>query len=194
MSFGDQLTFLKQFLRSPTAIGAIWPSSQALAQTMVDWLDWTDATAVVEYGPGTGIFTEAIQPRLRPDAKFFAIEANSDLVAMLHARLPDVRVYHDSVSRVGQLCEREGIDQLDAIVCGLPWASFSDSLQTELLDATGHVLREGGQFVTFAYLQGLLLPAGQRFKRKLRDHFGQVETSRTVWANMPPAFVYRCRK
>ena len=65
---------------------------------------------------------------------------------------------------------------------------------TELLDATGHVLREGGQFVTFAYLQGLLLPAGQRFKRKLRDHFGQVETSRTVWANMPPAFVYRCRK
>lgn len=194
MPFHDQLTFLKQFVRSPGAVGAIWPSSQALARTMVDWFDWPTINAAAEYGPGTGIFTEAILTRLGPDAKFFAIEANAELVAMLKSRLPDVRVYHDSVGNVAHLCQREKIEQLDAIVCGLPWASFSDSLQTELLDAMGHALREGGQFATFAYLQGLLLPAGRRFKRKLHDHFGQVEYSRTVWQNLPPAFVYRCRR
>ena len=52
----------------------------------------------------------------------------------------------------------------------------------------------GGQFATFAYLQGLLLPAGQRFKDKLAQSFSKVEKSPTVWRNLPPAFVYRCTK
>ena len=52
----------------------------------------------------------------------------------------------------------------------------------------------GYVFTTFAYLQGLLLPAGQHFKRKLSDYFSQVRRSETVWFNLPPAFVYRCRR
>ena len=105
-----------------------------------------------------------------------------------------MHVYHDSVGNVAQLCQQEGIDKLDAIICGLPWAAFSDLDQTQFLEATGRVLRRGGQFATFAYLQGLLLPAGQRFKRKLGEHFREIQRSRTVWANLPPAFVYRCRR
>ncbi len=56
------------------------------------------------------------------------------------------------------------------------------------------VLKEQGQFATFAYLQELLLPAGLRFRRMLRHYFREVSTSRTVWKNLPPAFVYRCRR
>ena len=55
-------------------------------------------------------------------------------------------------------------------------------------------LSPGGHFATFAYLQGLLLPAGMRFAGLLEDSFGSVQRSRTVWRNLPPAFVYRCRK
>jgi phospholipid N-methyltransferase len=55
-------------------------------------------------------------------------------------------------------------------------------------------LGDGGYFTTFAYLQGLLLPAGQRFKKLLNKSFRQVTVSRVIWANVPPAIVYRCKK
>ena len=149
---------------------------------------------MAEYGPGTGVFTQSILACVHPHTRFLAIEINARLAELLRSRLPGVHIYQDSASNVAQLCRQEGIDQLDAIVCGLPWASLSDAQQTELLEATARVLRGGGQFATFAYLQGLLLPAGQRFRRKLREHFRVIQCSRTIWANVPPAFVYRCRK
>lgn len=194
MSLGDCRRFLGQFFRAPTTVGAVSPSSYALTRRMLEWIDWTEVEAVAEYGPGTGVFTQAVAEHIRTDATFFAIEINPEFIALLQSRLPDVRIYHDSVGNVRQLCQREGIDRLDAIICGLPWASFSNDRQSEFLDATVEVLRPGGQFATFAYLQGLLLPAGQRFRRKLGEYFQVVERSRTVWANIPPAFVYRCRR
>jgi phospholipid N-methyltransferase len=81
---------------------------------------------------------------------------------------------------------------LDAVVSGLPWASFPESLQIEILDSMMQVLRPGGQFATFAYLQGLLLPAAKRFRKQLDKYFSKIELSPTVWRNLPPAFVYRC--
>jgi phospholipid N-methyltransferase len=194
MSLRDSLTLLRQFARFPTAVGAVAPSSRALAHAMVQWFDWPHIRAVAEYGPGTGVFTQAILTRVQPETRFLAIEINSRLADLLQSRWPGVAIYHDSACNVAKLCRREGIEQLDAIVCGLPWASLSDATQTELLDATAGILRDGGQFATFAYLQGLLLPAGQRFRRKLHAYFRSIDRSRTVWANVPPALIYRCRK
>ncbi len=193
MSVSNSFMFLKQFLCSPRSIGAVSPSSRRLAQTMVEWFDWSNVGSVAEYGPGTGIFTEQILAHKRPDAKFFAVEANPEFATILRDRYPGVSIHNESVSKLAQLCQQEGIEQLDAIVCGLPWASFAENDQIEFLQVTTDVLRAGGQFATFAYLQGLLLPAGQSFKRKLGSYFREIEYSRTVWLNLPPAFVYRCR-
>ena len=67
------------------------------------------------------------------------------------------------MTNVATLCQQESMDHVDAIVCGLPWASFSDALQREIMEAMLDVLQPSGQFATFAYWQGLLLPAGRRF-------------------------------
>lgn len=189
---GDTLTFLKNFIRHPTQVGAIAPSSPALVKATVQWIDWEHAQNVVEFGPGTGVFTQAVVEHLRGDAKFFAIERSAELVAATRQRCPGVKVVEDSATNVVELCRRESIEKVDAIICGLPWASFSDSLQTEIMDAMLEVLPPGGQFATFAYWQGVVLPAGMRFSRRLRDTFSSVERSHTVWRNLPPAFVYRC--
>ncbi len=189
---GDTATFLKNFLRHPTQVGAIAPSSPGLVEAMVEWFDWDKARGVVEFGPGTGVFTEAVVERLHQDAKFFAIERSADLVATTRSRCPGVKVVQDSVTNVAELCRQESMGQVDAIVCGLPWASFSESLQSEIMEAMLEVLAPGGQFATFAYWQGVILPAGKRFSRRLHSTFATVERSHTVWRNLPPAFVYRC--
>lgn len=188
----EQWLFLKTFLRHPTQVGAIAPSSAGLVKMMVDSIDWQTARGVVEYGPGTGVFTAAILPRLNQDAKFFAIERSPEMVSSARQRCPEGDIVQDSVTNVAALCQQRGIAQVDAIVCGLPWASFSDTLQSEIMESMFSVLRPGGQFATFAYLQGLALPAGRRFANHLNQHFSVVQKSPTVWRNLPPAFVYRC--
>ena len=77
-------------------------------------------------------------------------------------------------------------------VDSLPWASFPESLQTEIIESMLGVLDPKAKFATFAYWQGVILPAGSRFNRRLRNTFAKVERSPSVWLNLPPAFVYRC--
>lgn len=194
MPINDKAKFIGEFLSKPRSVGAISPSSAGLAQRMIDWIDWTRVSAVVEYGPGTGAFTEHILSRLSSDARFVAIEINPTFARTLGQRCPEISIHQESVANVRAVCDREGIDSVDVVVCGLPWASFADSQQNEYLEAMMTVLRPGGQFATFAYLSGLLLTAGRRFRRRLRNHFSEVDTSKTVWRNLPPAFAYRCRR
>jgi phosphatidylethanolamine/phosphatidyl-N-methylethanolamine N-methyltransferase len=189
----DALTFLRTFARQPIQVGAIAPSSRGLAEMMVQSVDWPAAMVVIEYGPGTGVFTHRIKECLQPGAKFFAIEQSAEFAQKTRARCPGTTVYQDSVANVAELCERDCVGQVDAILCGLPWAAFPDGLQRECFDAMLRVLRPGGQFATFAYWQGVALPAGQRFAARLRSTFSEVRRSPTVWRNLPPAFVYRCR-
>jgi phospholipid N-methyltransferase len=188
----ETLTFLKTFLRHPTQVGAVAPSSPALVRMMVDWFDWENARGIVEFGPGTGVFTAAIEQQRHPDSTFFAIERSPEMAAVARTRCPETTIYEDSATNVAELCRRESIGQVDAIICGLPWASFSDGLQAEIIEEMLGVLRPGGQFATFAYWQGVILPAGRRFSRRLQDSFSSVQRSGTVWRNLPPAFVYRC--
>ncbi len=194
MAWREQRDFLLQFLFRPTGVGAIAPSSRHLARAMVDWIDWAEVAGVIEYGPGTGAFTADILARLPAGAKFVALEINPTFCEALQRRFPELRLHQRSVREVPQVCQLEGIAQVDAVLCGLPWAAFSHRDQVDYLDALFRVLKPGGQFVTFAYLQGLLLPAGRRFRRRLDEYFSTVESSRTVWRNLPPAIVYRCRR
>jgi phosphatidylethanolamine/phosphatidyl-N-methylethanolamine N-methyltransferase len=189
----DTLTFLRTFARQPIKVGAIAPSSRGLAEMMVQSVDWQAAKVVIEYGPGTGVFTHRINQCLLPGARFFAIEQSAEFAQKTRIRCPGTMVYQDSVTNVASICEGDNVGHVDAILCGLPWAAFPDSLQRECFDAMLRVLRPGGQFATFAYWQGMALPAGKRFSSLLRSTFSEVKRSPTVWRNLPPAFVYRCR-
>ena len=188
----DTFTFIKNFVRHPTKVGAISPSGPSLVRTKTEWIDWSNANNVVEFGPGTGVFTEAIIKRLHNDAKFFAIEQSAELAESTRQRVPSANVFEDSATNIAELCQQLSIDSVDAIVCGLPWAAFSEDLTDEIFAAMFSVLRPGGQFATFAYWQGVILPAGIRFSKRLNRSFSSVEKSPTAWRNLPPAFVYRC--
>ena len=186
--------FLKEFITQPFVIGAVAPSSKRLARKMVEDVDFANARAVVEFGPGTGAFTDKILPRLAPECRFFAIELNPTMAELWRSRHPGATLYRNSVKNVDRLCRKEGIEEVDVIFSGLPWASFDDDLQEETLEATLKVLRPGGQLITFGYRVGTMLPKGRRFYRRLPRYFSRVERSEYVWRNLPPAFVVRCTK
>src|SRR6187549_719822 len=132
---GSSTNFLLQFLRHPSQTGAVLPSSGYLAAAMVDWLDLRSARSVLEYGPGTGPFTPHILQRVRKDCRFLAIERNGALAQEFRSRLPQVELIQDSVENVRAICDNAGISSVDCIVCGLPWAAFTEDLQRRLLDS-----------------------------------------------------------
>ena len=187
----DKLHVLDEFVRKPMSVGAVAPSSWRLAELITDVAELGRASTVVEFGPGTGAFTEVIVRKLQPGASFFAIEANETFAGLTRKRCPGVEVFHDSAASVRALLESRGHASCDCIVSGLPFASFSPAQQDAVLAAIVDVLAPGGRFVTFAYLNGIVWPAARRFRRRLFDEFSDVAATHTIWRNIPPAYVYR---
>jgi phospholipid N-methyltransferase len=190
----NTLLFLREFARSPGRTGAIAPSSPWLAAEIVRQAGVRNAQTIVEFGPGTGAFTREILKQKSNSAFFVGIEANPRLVETLKAQLPEANIVVDSAENTLSILQNSQKSEADCIVSGLPWASFPPELQDKLLEAAIGSLRPGGRFATFAYLQGLLLPSGQRFRKKLKETFSKVHFGRIIWRNLPAAFVYRCTK
>ena len=188
------IRFLREFALNPATTGAIAPSSSYLAREMVAGLDLQRAHAVLEYGPGTGAFTGFVLERLPPSCRFLAIEMNPQFHRELSDRFPQATVHNGSVADIREICDNYGIASADCVISGLPWAAFSDDAQRRYIDAMMTVLKPGGQFVTFCYYHSLLIPAARRFAATLPRYFSEIRRSRIVWANVPPAFVYRCRR
>lgn len=184
----------KQFLREPSRVGALRPSSPCLCRQMVADTGIETALAVAELGPGTGVITREILARLGDNAQFFAIELDEKIHHEFCRLLLDTAIVQDSAENLQRIMNDRNIEQLDIVVSGLPWASFPEELQENILAQVVECLAPGGYFTTFAYLHGLLLPAARRFRKKLQKKFSSVTTSHVVWANLPPAFVYHCRK
>ncbi|MGM0599706.1 MAG: class I SAM-dependent methyltransferase [Candidatus Rifleibacteriota bacterium] len=187
--------FVSQFCREPRTIGAIAPSSRKLASRMLQPIDFKKAKVIVEYGPGSGVFTQQVLQQInRNQTIFFGLELNERMNRIACLKTPDAVIYQDSAAAIRKYLNQYGVKHADAIISGLPWASFPETLQDEILSETVSGLPNDGVFTTFAYLHGLVLPSGKRFKKKLLEHFNQVETSPVVWGNLPPALVYWCRK
>ncbi|MCK5843307.1 MAG: methyltransferase domain-containing protein [Victivallales bacterium] len=190
----SRIELFKHFVKNPGEIGAICPSSSYLSNAIVSEIGVEKADAILEIGPGTGVFTEKIIERKRTEANFFAIELNEALSKVLKERFSDLSVHNNCASELQDIMRLEKVDSIDVVVSGLPWASFPESVQDSILDAVIESLSPGGYFATFAYLQGFLLKGAHRFRAKLKSKFSSVTTSKIVWRNLPPAFVYRCVK
>jgi phospholipid N-methyltransferase len=188
------MKLFKEFVRDPGGVGTVIPSSKQLAKAMTSGIGIEKAKTVVEIGPGSGVFTTQILKLLSPETKFFLVELNPRIHSYLTEKFPDVKIYNESAENLSELLKLEEVASADIVVSGLPWASFPPSLQHKLLDAIYGSLSKGGTLTTYGYIQGKILPGGLNIKKLLKKHFNSVESSETIWKNIPPAFVYKCVK
>jgi phospholipid N-methyltransferase len=122
------------------------------------------------------------------------VELDPGMVAYLQRTRSDLEVVQGNAADLGTVLAERGIAAADAIICGLPWALFDDATQTTLLGEISRAIGDTGAFTTFAYLHGMTIPAARRFRHTLRATFDEVLVTATVWRNLPPAFVYVCRR
>lgn len=196
------MSIATEFLRRPRTTGAIAASSRRLAYAMTEGIGLERARMVVELGPGTGVFTDAVLDRLGPGARLVAVELNPVLAARLSGtrRDPRLTVVQGSAADLAALmaglaaeatADVAGLGPVDAVVSGLPWTVMPRELRGRALDAVTDVLAPGGRFTTFAYLHAAWTPPARHFTAELARRFERVERSPVVWPNLPPAFVHR---
>jgi len=190
----DRLTFFSEFWRSPRAVGALLPSSRGLSAAMVATIDFSSLSTIVEFGPGIGIMTADIAARLRREQRYLGVEVNKVFYERLIKRFPNLQFVNQSAVDLNDILRNAQIAQIDAVLCGLPWASLPIDEQEKILGAMLRFLRNDGVFVTFAYLQGLLLPGAWALRRRLKKNFASVTTTNVIWRNFPPAFAYICHR
>ncbi|CAM3302280.1 class I SAM-dependent methyltransferase [Stackebrandtia soli] len=192
--WGDAAVFFRSWMRTPGRTGAVLPSSRYLATAMTTVLTGIDDPDVAELGPGTGALTEAIQGRLGDGGSHVAVELNPEFAERLRRRFPNVDVVNDSATELVKILAERGRTGVDAVVSGLPFAAFPEQLQRDVLDAVVLSLRDsGGPFVTFNYVGAFSMPTARRFRGLLAERFAQIEISRPVLLNIPPAYVLTAR-
>lgn len=175
-----QALFLQGFFKHPVMVGSIIPSSGKLIRKMLGPVDWDNCKVFVEYGPGVGTFCRAILDRLRPDAKYIAIDTNADFVAYLRRTIVDPRfsAIHGSAADVNTIVADHGADHADYVLSGLPFSTLPPGVGDAIAAATQQVLRPGGQFLVYQF--------NPNVRNFLTPHFPRIDHAMEWW-NVPPA-------
>jgi phospholipid N-methyltransferase len=190
----DLRAFMAVALRKQGVVGAIAPSSPALARALTAVVPTSGTPVVVELGPGTGSISEAIRARTAPGSRHLAVEIEPDLVAHLRRTKPWMETLQGDAADLGELLASAGVDRVDAVVSTLPWSLFPGEQQERIVGEIGRVLAPGGAFTTVTYLHAVPLAGARAFRRRLRSAFDEVLTTGPVWRNLPPGMTYVCRR
>lgn len=171
--------FLREWIRAPRLIGAVAPSSRRLADAITREI--TPATgSVIEFGPGTGVFTRAILGAGIPEYGLVLVEQCDRFAETLATEYRMARVIHGDAGRV-VLPAGAG-----AVVSGLPLRNMNEIDRLCVVGNALSALRPGGSLYQFTY--------GRRFPLdvKMLEVFGvEVVKVATVWGNLPPATVWK---
>lgn len=177
-------SFFRSWISSPHIVGAIAPSSEALADLITREI--TPASApVIELGPGTGVFTQKLLERGVREEDLTLVEYGSEFASVLQLRFPRSRVLWMDAGRLGaENLAEEGT--VGAVVSGLPLLNMSPKKAISILRGAFRYLRRNGAFYQFTY--------GPRFpvSRPILERLG-LKATRLGYTmnNLPPATVYR---
>jgi len=181
------LSFIKQYVTKPRTVGAVLPSSKYLAEKMMRGIDFNAAKCIVEYGAGTGVFTDKILKLRKPDTVVLLFENNPEFYTLLEEKYSgeaSLYIINDSAEHVGEYLNKHNIAFADYIVSGLPFASLPQAVSTKIMEHTKKSLRQGGCFITFQYT---LLK-----KDFIGQYFQDISVTREL-RNVPPAYVFCCQ-
>ncbi|WP_417265389.1 class I SAM-dependent methyltransferase [Brumimicrobium sp.] len=180
--------FLKEFFKERKTVGAIRPSSKSLAKKMLKNVDFNDAKIIVEYGPGTGVFTRRIIEEMKPDAMLYVFELHEPFFLKLQKEFENderVKIIFDSAVEVRKYLEKDNHESADVILSSLPLTNFDQKLTMRILKSAEMALKSGGNYIQFQY--------SLNARKLLMKIFNTIDIQFTV-NNLPPAFVYTCKK
>lgn len=183
----DAWLFLSRWAKAPGRMGAVAPSSRALALAMAAEIPAAEALGlVVELGGGTGSITSGLLESGIAPSRLVVIERDRHLAALLRQRFKGVQVICGDAGQLPELLARHGITRVAAVVSGLPLLLFPADLLERIVRGCFHVLGPQSPLIQFTYGHASPLSA-ESFDLSARR-------GPKVWLNIPPATVWVYRR
>ncbi|MDI5929208.1 rRNA adenine N-6-methyltransferase family protein [Rhizobium leguminosarum] len=180
----DAFLFFRAWLSAPLRVASVTPSGRALSSLITTEIS-ADTGTVIELGPGTGVFTEALLHRGVSEENLVLVEYGSEFASQLSDRFPAAKTVQMDAAHLRKL-PIPASAPVGAVVSGLPLLSMPLRKVNAILEGAFAHLRHDGAFYQFIY--GPRCPIA----RPLLDRLG-LKATHVGWtfANIPPAAVYR---
>ena len=192
----EPLEFIKGTLRNPAAVGSIFPSSKYLSREFTRYVRMDEDDVVVELGPGTGPITEHLYDWLEsPGDQYIGIETDAGYVDVLRERFPEMSFEQGSAADTLEFLNAHEVEpeRVKLIASALPFATLPDPVQDEIYEDIDRLMTPGTWFRTVQLAHAWPMESARRFRGRMERRFGQMERSRLVVRNLPPAYVLTWR-
>lgn len=176
----DHLLFLRSWMRRPFQVAALAPSSHWLAEAITADIS-PRSGPVLELGPGTGVFTQALLRRGVPEAGLTLVEREPAFAELLRIRFPAASVLECDAATLPSGCRGFSV-----AVSGLPLLSMPPDQVECILAGAFERLVGDACFYQFTYGPRCPVPEAVLLRLGLAARFRHF-----VPLNLPPASVYR---
>ncbi|MDO3519003.1 class I SAM-dependent methyltransferase [Ralstonia pseudosolanacearum] len=183
----ENLRFFRAWVANPLRVASVVPSSTRLSLLITTEIS-SETGAVIELGPGTGVFTRALLTRGVAEEDVVLVESGPEFVGRLRTLFSGASVMQMDAAKLGAVQLRNDLD-VGAVVSGLPFLSMPLRKILAILAGSFRKLRPDGAFYLFTY--GYFCPIPKR----VLDRLGLKATRLGgTFSNFPPAFVYRIKR
>lgn len=179
------LTYLKSFFKDKD-VASVMPTSRFCVQKVCRPIDFSRDLIVIEYGAGTGVFSEYLLEHMTPGSRLVLFETNQLLFEKLQEiDDPRIQLLNESVEFVADLLDDTLVGTVDYIISGIPFSFLGKEMTMSILEQSLEILHPEGSFLAYQTTGHL--------KEPLRQVFGNV-TTKWEWRNMPPLTTYQAVK
>lgn len=184
--WAERWFFLRRWVANPRQLGALFPSSRALAKAMASCAleNLTSSEEkILELGAGTGRFTQALINAGIPEHRLICVEIDPNLGVYLKKKFPKAKIISGSACALEHVLKTHQIQaEIGVVISGLPMLNFPALVQQEILRGCFNVLKRSGEFLQFTYSPFASIRIRCFPLRKTRK--------RWVFANFPPATIW----
>jgi phosphatidylethanolamine/phosphatidyl-N-methylethanolamine N-methyltransferase len=167
-------------------MGAVSPTSRALARLMVEVSRPDPSTYVLETGAGAGVVTEALIESGVPPERIVSVEYDPEFCRLLSRRFPDVNVLHGDAFDLDRALGEFRSAAFLAALSGVPVLLGDERRRVGYVEAMLDRVIPGGVMTQLSYaFSPPVPPAPGRFT---------VEPTRWVPLNFPPGRVWIYRR
>lgn len=151
------------------------------AKGIVSGLNFDTIDTIVEFGPGTGIFTAQLVNHAKPNTKLILIELEPSYNNVLIEKFGDrIIIENTGAETVETVLRKHGCDNCGLIVSSLPF-NLPEDTREQLFNAVDRLTKKGTTMRFFTYFPSTM--------KKIYARFPLTFIKFVPW-NFPPMFIY----
>ena len=182
----DTSRVLKNLIKDKR-VASITPSSLSSVKKVCERIDFSKESIIVEFGPGTGVFTKYILKKMSASSKLISIEINKNFCEHLKKTITDERVIfcNTNAKNINAVIKKYNLKHIDYIISGIPFSILSKEVKDEIVKKSYKSLRIGGKFLAYQ--------CSRAIKKYLEKYFKTV-SHKISGKNIPPLIIYEAIK